>query len=155
MARAMANCTCEKCGNTFTKIAYRQNRTDARNYEAWAEANCTICPECWKAEKEAKQKEEQESILQKYSDVIPSLTGSEKQIAWAEKIRRNLVDNANDVITALKRRNKKGSEVAADYIAWLIQDKTDSRFWIDNRGCTSLLKLPEASEFIKSRKEHT
>ncbi len=51
MARAIAECTCAKCGAKFEKIQFRANRKMADEWQAWAEENCTICPDCWKQEK--------------------------------------------------------------------------------------------------------
>lgn len=143
MARAIANCTCERCGNGFLKIAYKANRRDAENFREWAKGHCTICPDCWKEE----QKKKQELALLKYAAEIPQLHGTERQVAWAEDIRRNLIAKTDSDVMPLLQKNR-GEKLAIGFLGWLIQDKTDSRFWIDNRDCESLLALPEASKYV-------
>ena len=54
MAKAKAICKCEKCGKTFEKEKICANRREAESWEAWAEENCTVCPECYAAEKASK-----------------------------------------------------------------------------------------------------
>lgn len=73
-----------KCGHKgivelFGKESERQRKIE------WYEENC-ICPECYAAEQAAKR----EAEAQKYA--LPELVGTEKQVAWAEKIRSKFVD---------------------------------------------------------------
>lgn len=51
---------------------------------------------------------------------MPELNGSEKQVAWATKIRNNFLYNISDIET--KKR------LTAKYLS--------SKFWIDNRNLT-------------------
>ena len=57
MAKAIAICTCEKCGNTFERTNICYNRRDADSWEAWAKDHFTLCPECYAAEKAAQMAE--------------------------------------------------------------------------------------------------
>ena len=57
MAKAIAHCTCERCGETFTKENVLQNRSDANRWTEWAKATITLCPKCWgKAQREQDEK---------------------------------------------------------------------------------------------------
>lgn len=139
MARAKAHCTCERCGKEFIKIAYRQNSTAARDYEKWAEENITICPDCWKAEQDAKAV----AGLN-----LPELTGSPKQIAWAEDIRAKMLRKAREATKPLKDDEKNLADECIRYIA---EGKAESRFWIDNRD-NNFFRLPEVKEFVKQKR---
>jgi len=83
MARAIARCTCEKCGAEFEKIKHNlRNRKEANNWEEWAEWHYTTCDDCRrqeKAEEQAKKAEENglERITVKYyifKKVCPNCT---------------------------------------------------------------------------------
>ena len=84
MARGIATCTCATCGKQFEKIVFRSKRSEADSWVAWAERNYDQCPDCWKAAQEAVAKAEAEKAG------LPELTGSPKQIAWAERIRHRI-----------------------------------------------------------------
>lgn len=56
MAKATARCTCKDCGQEFVKEKKCQNRTDANNWEAYAERTYDLCPKCWgKQQREAEK----------------------------------------------------------------------------------------------------
>ena len=74
-----------------------------------------ICPECQKKEWDKKNQKSVE-IAKEFE--FPALTGSEKQIAWANTIRFDFYNVCN----------KK--EIIVDDI---ITKETQSKFWIDNR----------------------
>lgn len=74
MAKATANCICLECGSEFTKSKTCYNRTEANNWEKWAEENYTQCPKCWgkeKREKEQKQPLTLNISLNPFSDSRP------------------------------------------------------------------------------------
>lgn len=68
-----------------------------------------VCPDCWKAEC---AKRNEEAAAKNKDAALPALTGSEKQIAWAESIRAKLVGKP-DFVFALQ--------------------KTSAKWWIDHR----------------------
>lgn len=55
MAKAVANCKCGKCGRAFTTTAVKYSRQEADNWQAWAEANIDICPDCSREQAENRQ----------------------------------------------------------------------------------------------------
>lgn len=71
------------CGHTGTVQIYGTN-TEREKKIAWYE-NYAVCPECY-----AKGQQEEAAIAaqQAKADGLPALTGSEKQIRWAESIRQ-------------------------------------------------------------------
>ena len=126
MARGTAYCHCKTCGKNFIKYAYNlSNRRRAEEWEAWAQENIVQCVDCWKAEKEA----ERAAFAQKANAELAEITeGSEKQIAWAKKIRVNAkrgIDTLSD--------KENISDAAKSFFAWLLNGHTDARWWIDHR----------------------
>lgn len=84
MAKATAECTCKKCGASFTRTAIKRNRREADDWEHWAVSFFDLCADCYRAE--------QIEIFErmKRERGIPDIEGvSEKQIAYAEHLRRD------------------------------------------------------------------
>ncbi|MBJ6362078.1 hypothetical protein ACFOQM_12330 [Paenibacillus sp. GCM10012307] len=53
MAKAIAKCTCQDCGEEFIKTAIKRNRKEADSWEEWTVANSKQCPKCWGAAQRA------------------------------------------------------------------------------------------------------
>lgn len=63
--------------------------------------------------------------------VTTQLTGSEKQVAWAVRIRENLVESVNLIIEeAEKATGKTISEEVKAKLENIIASKTDAEWWI-------------------------
>ena len=93
MARAIAECTCATCGAKFEKIAFKYNRTEADEWKAWAEENCTTCPDCWTKEKQEKDAMKAAELIAELH--LPEIAGkSEKQIKYANDLRNKAVLDA-------------------------------------------------------------
>lgn len=97
----------------FGKIADRERRIE------WLE-RCGLCSEC-------KKEQTAEEIRQAEAAGLPELEGSEKQIAWATKIRNGYLPDAKE---AMKKSN--GHPRAKAWYDWFI-GQTKASFWIDNR----------------------
>ena len=105
--------TCPICGKEYEISKKFASGKEARNWEEFMSGTENgMCPECYK---ESKKKELLESV-EKYN--LPELTGSEKQIAWAEEIRAKLVSKVS-------KPTEKFFE--------LVNTKTSAKWWIDNR----------------------
>lgn len=116
------------CGHEKETQLYGKH-TDRDSKFAWMQDH--VCPDCFKAQKEKeranKEKERQPEIQaeNQLAEIfsqemsLPSLCGSEKQIAWAQSIRRTvyrgLIDPPPEVIDLM------GLEPSA-------------KWWIDNRS---------------------
>lgn len=125
-----------KCGHEdrvelFGKMSVREWRLEQMAGE--------LCPECQrKAEMERLKKQEEE-------DGLPSLTGSEKQIAWAMKLRDDALKhlritsyNADVKIQQLQKQNDdvSGLQLIKEYVnttMMYMSEQTDSKFFIDRR----------------------
>ncbi len=62
---------------------------------------------------------------------LGELTGSEKQIAWAEDIRREIVQDTEEQL----RGGEDGEmlELALQLLEQVVAKRTEARFWIDGR----------------------
>lgn len=90
MAKASFNCA--ECGTSVTIVG--SNRKEADRKAEWHEAQGHICPECegkHRAEENAKAAQANRELG------LPELTGSEKQIAWAETIRKDMLARAEKI----------------------------------------------------------
>lgn len=88
MAIAKITLTCSACGASFTHRRDCWNRTDANNYEAWAQANISTCPDCYHKQQVAEKAEMLAVVLAELDISLPELHGvSDKQIAYADKRR--------------------------------------------------------------------
>lgn len=151
MATAKVECTCEKCGRKFEHRQIKGNRQEANNYEAWALEHITICPDCYR---EGRKAEEAQKIANASTDLdLPELVGSEKQIAWAVKIRNDLLDEAKlyrHTVPKVRKIIADGKE--SDFLNVIAQNKekypremklamavykaiteTSAKWWIENR----------------------
>lgn len=121
------------CGCTEVKQLYG-TYASRDSYVAWAKNH--ECHNCKKA-KEAKEAE-----AKALENNYPSLTGSEKQIAWAMTIRNKFIDLINGKLEiAMSKVNDSNREKAMASREKLINafnkmlaTETSSSFWIDNRG---------------------
>ena len=148
MAKATAICTCKVCGCKFEKTAVRSNRRDATSWEEWAERTFDICPECERKEREARAAELAEQAA---ADGMPALTGTPKQVTWAESLRARFVElsekDFQHYLNNLKRYEDEGNEKAAAELNkalqrfektrnYILQHISSASWWIENRGDT-------------------
>ena len=102
MARVKIECTCKVCGEKFTHIKTKYNREQADSYEEWAKEHITICPDCFRRNETETEINKAESKYQ-----LPELTGkSEKQIAYARKLRAEYINKSSNVEGCIKMLNK-------------------------------------------------
>ena len=102
---------------------------------AWWEKH-GLCSACYKAEQQAK------AAARATAWELPALTGSPKQIAWAERIRSDFFTDFEDLE---KESGQTTAEAAAKderfgaFLAW-VKSQTEARFWIDHKDtCPTLL----------------
>lgn len=127
MAWAKVELTCDTCGRQFWHQKECYSRRDADDYEAWAQSHITTCSECYlKAKRAAAEKRAAEAVDGVDFPDMAALTGSPKQIAWAEKIR------AQTVGATIKWLAKKGKTLSEERLG-KINSITDSSVWIDHR----------------------
>lgn len=119
MSISQIEVVCEHCGKTFRHRHKCYNRDAAESYTEWAKENVTICPECYKEiQRETERKRIEE--LTKNMPVTAELIGTDKQVKWANDIRRKALSFVVD------RKPKQAFWDA-------VNSKTSAVWWIDNR----------------------
>lgn len=132
MAKAVATCKCRFCGNTFERVSVKRNTREADSWKAWAAQTFDICPAC-----EDKQQAEKTARLAEEAKAsgLPELTGSPKQIAWAEQIRASKAKEIGEYLEQAKvacdAETLKRIERVLSYIR---QNMDKASWWIDNRN---------------------
>lgn len=116
---------CEKCGKEYEIRKKCGNSRDAANWEEYMnsfEKRTGLCKECYHEKMEAERAaKEAEDVAKAEQFNMVDLNGSEKQIAWANKIRAKLV------LMATEQRNVN------DTFWEYVNKKTDASWWIDHR----------------------
>lgn len=107
-----------------------------------------LCRECWEVEKQRKFDEANAKALTEAVEMdLPVLTGSEKQVAWANTLRQAWIDTANSHSdkgkSNIERLKESQPEKAADVekallalleaIDRVLKSKVEARYWIDSR----------------------
>lgn len=92
-----------------------------------------LCDSCWQAEKARRRAEENSAAAAANAAAgLPELTGSEKQVAWAETIRRQKLDTLESVLREPFDR-MDADPVRLDAALNAIRIRPEARWWIDNR----------------------
>lgn len=131
-----------KCGHEVEKQLFGKIK-DRENYISWAEEQ--LCPNC------QRKIYHNEALADAETNGYPQLEGSEKQVAWAVDLRYTFVKNIeNDIIekrgrivrfseendeeknARLAKFDKSLSEFK-DVLNSLLANKTNAKYWIDNR----------------------
>jgi hypothetical protein len=119
--------------------------------EYWREKDGTefgICPECYKKSLADKRAKENEVAAEKTAELeLPELTGSEKQVAWANQLRLNFITNVEKLVEDLSSRQEylecldiKLNEIY-NLRDWTIKNKNEAKFYIDNRDINTVKVL--------------
>lgn len=98
-----------KCGHsgTIDICGPTRDRDRIRDYRFGGD-----CPQCWGSEQKIKREVQRKNNIVQAS-MLPLLTGSDKQIAWAIQIR--------------------AEKIKAGISPYTVQNETTVRYWIDNR----------------------
>lgn len=138
------------CGHEEQIQIYGTNAHGERDRTAAYEAE-RDCTDCYQV-RIARERREANALAaeQATAQGLPVLTGSPKQIAWAETLRAQAMDKVaaeRDEIRRLTSRAAAGAgptggfyalmrenSAALDHIEAKLREITNSRWWIDNRG---------------------
>lgn len=127
---------CEKCGKEYEIRKKFMNRREADSWEEYMngfEKTNGLCRECYheKMEAERATKEAEDAAKIEQFNMV-ELNGSEKQIAWANKIRTRLIT----MVTEQRNVN--------DTFWEYVNKKTDASWWIDHRDIYDYKEFAEA-----------
>jgi len=128
------------CGHDQTHQLYGKHKDRERKIEWLQDQPCT---DCWKSEQEkSRAAENAQAKVDNAAAGLPALTGSDRQIAWAESIRaKALVEIGEDAKKLIALLPGSGwSDVAQaevrDALALIASEparQTEARWWIDRR----------------------
>lgn len=111
-------------------------------------AAAKLCPECYRKKKETERAEiNKEAERKSDAEGLPKLTGSEKQIAWANTLRLKELKSIDEWIEEIRIEGRAGGIVRSSdggkYISpaaemtegkkFLMQNMQEAKFWIDSR----------------------
>lgn len=108
---------CSTCGREFQHRHECRNSKDANSYEEWALHNVDECPDCrrerLRQEAIAVQKAKAEETLRQLQALgvsLPEITGTEKQIAYADDLRLRVLarDKRYPILVAVLQRHAAG-----------------------------------------------
>lgn len=141
----MAKCTCATCGATFTRIEYCYNREAANSYEEWAVENCIECNDCYRERMMREREDANAKVAAESAKMeLPELTGSEKQIAWANKLRLEWIDT----VSARLKPGSKNYERDSAFIPYVLARATEAKTWIDCRESWKMIVLKYQQDYL-------
>lgn len=149
------------CGHTGTEQLYGPGK-GRESYVEWAEAN-KLCPECWQAKRDAERESANQAAAESNASAgLPALTGSDKQIAWAESIRKPVAETllrldglSRDHAAAHLSEQARGE--VRDAVALIVSEvlgHTDARWWIDHRDYLSNFNLADKLDLSELTTDH-
>ncbi len=104
-----------------------------------------LCPECYKKERQMEREKAEKEAVEKSAEMeLPALTGTEKQVAWANTIRIDLIESFMKMIENNKnifmycnsndeRIPNVTKEELVDLIDYISKEYTSAKFWIESR----------------------
>jgi hypothetical protein len=114
-----------QCGHIIHEQLYGKTSERQRHM---ADAQYRLCPECYRAQQLAKATEANEAAG------LPALTGSEKQITWAEQIRAKLMAELAEMeAMAVKSNGTEAQKQQLADAAATLRAKASAAYWIDSR----------------------
>ena len=121
-----------RCGHDERHQLVGQTRSREWQAEKLAE---DLCGECFEKERAAINAR---MAAANAASGLPALTGSEKQVAWAETIREAIIRQADarldEAIQAEPEDRQAEATAMAAEVKRLIRAETKASWWIDNRG---------------------
>lgn len=81
---------CSVCGKSFERVLFGPGKD-----REWKLAQTQTCPECWEAEQAAARAKANAAAVE-FGKSLPALDGSEKQIAWAEVLRKKAIERCEE-----------------------------------------------------------
>lgn len=140
--------------NIIGPVKHRQWKAD-RSFEE-------MCPDCYEKYLEEKRNKANKESAEKAKEMeLPMLEGTEKQIAWANTIRQNIIEkfeklneeewkHGKVIECDLKKINFEDVPKIQDYI---LRNRYKASYWIDNRNRFFGMIITESKEALKTEDE--
>ncbi len=142
------------CGHDAELQLYGPGKERERRLRWLATVPCMDCKRA--AEQAARAEASVAAAAQAEIAGLPNLTGSEKQVAWAETIRRDRLAQLDKVLDALRQPASRLTEAgradlfaALDRLAGEYRGQAEARWWIDHRGMS--LTTTDLAQAIRAR----
>ena len=158
MARARVDLTCDVCGREYTATKICYNRSAADSWEDYMRYSAdSVCPQCFGEQQRAFREEEKaqhSAAAAAFAAKVgwPKLTGSEKQVQWAETLRKEVFDKVNH---GAGHCTYKGERITKDNVKAAGQDVmkyfetvTSAKLYIDNHERSAQKWLDAIESFI-------
>lgn len=149
------------CGHTDRVQLYGPGKERDRWIE-WAE-NSGLCPECYE---EMKRKQYEEKVQKAQEEAqewgLPELTGTEKQIAWANVLRQNAIkefkvlkEHIKDEFLAETFGMLSSRDFAEMLFNRILKRETTAKWWIENAREASVNEIAQwiAREYTQFKAE--
>lgn len=155
MAKARAICKCAVCGTEFEITAYKRNSSEAASFVKWAEENITVCQDCERKQREADRAVENEKAAQAAAENgWPQLSGTDKQIAWANTIREQAMEAMREYFLDEERlKDHPFGRYAHEALTAILLDQTRASYWIENRDrlgyAQGLVEMAKRADVIR------
>lgn len=134
--KARVTLTCATCGKLYEVVRNVRNAAEADRWEATAGNYYTECPDCYKARLAAERDAANAAAADAAADYQwPALNGSDKQVAWAETIRLQMIDKLTP-----DKVEDEFHDLFARCLDRFLADHTDAAWWIDNRNSYRAIK---------------
>lgn len=130
------------CGHHTVEQLYGHHTERDRKID-WMQSTGK-CPDCYRAQKQAEKDSANQQAAAANAE-LPKLIGSDKQVAWAESIRRAALDNTLNKIA--DDAEAKLATVPADKVALYravlaamraarqkLEKETSAKWWIESRN---------------------
>jgi hypothetical protein len=93
-----------------------------------------LCPECYEKHLEEEREKANTEAAEKAKEMeLPELTGSEKQVAWANTLRQKLIDTVENKIETFGTRKGGSLKLINEIFNYILTNKTEAKWFIDNR----------------------
>lgn len=119
-----------QCGHGGKEQMYGPGRERERKVE-WIRQS-KLCPECYQKQRDEQRAAEQAAAAEKAAAFkLPKLEGTEKQIAWAETIRAEIIERNLEVLGAIKDDGFR--QFAKTRLSGLMAE-VKAHYWIEKRA---------------------
>lgn len=135
-------CPTFSCGHKAEIVLFGPEKQRDRKIRWYRENG--LCPECYRGKQAA------EVALK--SEGLPPLTGTDKQVQWAAKIRVDVISYVRNKVSSANNTEKQKDGVMRIFLE-LCQSKTEAKWWIDNRAADYAMKIlwPDVIRIAKER----
>lgn len=127
---------CEKCGESFERVLFGPGKD-----REWKLSQPQTCPGCWEKQK-AEARGKATAAARAFGESLPALEGSEKQIAWAESLRKVGIEKAEEKLKSIPDQPEAPEPgYYLELIIAKLRKETRCRFWIDTRDTGAFISI--------------